>query len=382
LQDWGSGNSCLEHAVTNGLRLIYEQHGDTLPGSLTGHEHFGFKDGISQPGIRGRISSAPSDFLTPRLIDPQDPLARTHAQPGQPLVWPGQFLLGAKYPVQNAFNSLQPQPNSIPEPAWAANGSFLVFRRLRQNVAGFWQLMNSEAKRLAAKHPSLAGLTMERLASLLVGRWASGSPTMRAPLVDAPQLAAHHFAVNNFQFTNATNAVRLVPAAANPPDDFSAAPADDDGLRCPFAAHIRKVNPRDDTTEIGGPERTLLKRIIRRGIPFGRPLANPLRPGSDKAERGLLFVCYQASIEAQFEFLMTDWADATMNPRSYPNDTPSGQDPIIGQQPNDRRQRSCTLRIDPQTFETITLPSDFVTVTGGGYFFAPSITALQTVLSA
>jgi hypothetical protein len=79
---------------------------------------------------------------------------------------------------------------------------------------------------------------------------------------------------------------------------------------------------------------------------------------------------------------MTDWADAIVNPRSYPSDVPSGQDPIIGQQPNNGRQRSLTLRIDAQTFETITLPSDFVTVTGGDYFFAPSITALQTVLAA
>src|SRR5207249_5222276 len=120
----------------------------------------------------------------------------------------------------------------------------------------------------------------------------------------------------------------------NPPDNFPPAPADAAGLRCPFAAHIRKVNPRDDTTELGGPERSLLKRIVRRGIPFGKPLANPLRPGRDKGQRGLLFIAYQTSIESQFEFLMTDWANSTLNPHSYPGDGAehsAGHDPIIGQ---------------------------------------------------
>ncbi|MGH3839326.1 MAG: hypothetical protein ACRDSF_27050, partial [Pseudonocardiaceae bacterium] len=37
-------------AADFGLRLMFEQRGDTLPGGLRGHEHFGFKDGVSQPG--------------------------------------------------------------------------------------------------------------------------------------------------------------------------------------------------------------------------------------------------------------------------------------------------------------------------------------------
>src|SRR5262249_53202208 len=106
-----------------GLRLIYEEEGENLPGRLAGHEHFGFKDGVSQPGVRGRVSSAPLDFLPPRLIAPRDPLALTHARPGQPLVWPGHFLLGDKYPVQTQDAPTVPQPNDPATPAWAANGS-------------------------------------------------------------------------------------------------------------------------------------------------------------------------------------------------------------------------------------------------------------------
>src|SRR5204862_6718843 len=90
----GLQGGMVERANKRGLRLIYEEEGENLPGDLAGHEHFGFKDGVSQPGIRGRASAAPLDFLTPRLIDPQDPLALTHARPGQPLLWPGQFVLG------------------------------------------------------------------------------------------------------------------------------------------------------------------------------------------------------------------------------------------------------------------------------------------------
>ena len=55
----------------SGLKLIFDQRGNTLPGELRGHEHFGFKDGISQPAVRGRLSEAPDDFLTPRYRRPR-----------------------------------------------------------------------------------------------------------------------------------------------------------------------------------------------------------------------------------------------------------------------------------------------------------------------
>ena len=36
-------------AARHGLTTVFEQPGQTLPGARAGHEHFGFKDGISQP---------------------------------------------------------------------------------------------------------------------------------------------------------------------------------------------------------------------------------------------------------------------------------------------------------------------------------------------
>src|SRR5262249_24811894 len=122
-------------ATGAGLRLLFEQRGDTLPGSLRGHEHFGFKDGVSQPGVRGKVSSAPGDFITPRYIDTADPRARLFAKPGQPLVWPGQFLLGERR--QHTEDLYASAPAATNFPRWAALGSYLVCRRLRQDVPTF-----------------------------------------------------------------------------------------------------------------------------------------------------------------------------------------------------------------------------------------------------
>jgi len=96
-----------------------------------GHEHFGFKDGISQPGIRG--------------LDTPHAGAANEGNPGQKLIWAGNFVLG--YPTQidgpDTVNNTPHVPNPDPGPvsqsgpAWTADGSYLVFRRLQQDVAGF-----------------------------------------------------------------------------------------------------------------------------------------------------------------------------------------------------------------------------------------------------
>ena len=85
----------------DGSTSLFEQRGDALPGALRGHEHFGFKDGVSQPGVRGRLSEAPGDFITPRHLDPAGDRRATptsarscSASPASSCVWPGQFLLG------------------------------------------------------------------------------------------------------------------------------------------------------------------------------------------------------------------------------------------------------------------------------------------------
>ena len=108
--------------------VVFTQRGEVLEGD---REHFGFRDGVSAVGVRGRLSAGDRHFLTRRWIDPADDRARAWARPGQPLVWPGQFVFG--YPRQDRTDALRPfPPHAVP--AWVANGSLLAFRRLRQDV--------------------------------------------------------------------------------------------------------------------------------------------------------------------------------------------------------------------------------------------------------
>ncbi|NJM59324.1 MAG: Dyp-type peroxidase [Oscillatoriales cyanobacterium RU_3_3] len=366
-------------AITSGLEIIYEESGENLPGELSGHEHFGFKDGISQPGIRGRVSEAPDSFLTPRYIDPKDELSQTFSKPGQPLVWPGQFVFG--YRAQSDLKPTESVP-SKPAPTWAKNGSFLVFRRLRQDVGSFWNFMHSKAKELATED-GFSDLDGERLAALLVGRWKSGAPIMRTPDRDNNQLSKDDSANNHFNFDQKSRQIPLIPG--QPDDGYELAPEDRDGFRCPHAAHIRKVNPRDITTEKGSNTDTLTRRILRRGIPFGKVLDDPNNPDADplQGNRGLFFLSYQTSIEDQFEFLSKNW----MNGEKTPEENPGGKDLIVGQNNNlgQNRKRRCTIRrkVDGQTKEAIIeSETDWVIPTGGGYFFSPSITALKDILGA
>ncbi|MEV8372763.1 Dyp-type peroxidase [Kribbella sp. NPDC056861] len=359
----------LEEAGAQGITLLHGQRGDTLPGNLQGHEHFGFKDGISQPGVRGRRATSPDDHLTPRFLDADDPHADLFAKPGQPLVWPGQFLLGE--PRQHHQDPAIPAPASTAFPEWARRGSYLVCRRLDQDVAGFWEM--------AASAASAMGTTPVRLASMLVGRWPSGAPLLRSPDADDAALAGDEFANNHFLFDDDTRPSVLVDLPGYPGDEHRPATEDLLGQVCPFAGHIRKVNPRDSGTDFGAPADTFLRLMLRRGIPYGEPLAGVAEPSDElvNAERGLLFAAYMGSIEDQFEFVTRRWANSPVQPHV------GGVDPIIGQRDvRGERRRTVDLPADDGSTTTIELPKDLVTPTGGGYFFAPPISALSGVLAA
>ncbi len=349
------------------LTLLYQQRGSTLPGNLRGHEHFGFRDGISQPAIRGKLSEAQGDYLAPRYIDDHDERRKYFAKPGQLLVWPGQFLLG--HERQSTESLYDPSNRATNFPEWAKGGSYLVVRRLQQNVLGFWNFVAEAAGQV--------GIEPTKLAAMLVGRWPSGAPIMRVPQADNPTLGADEFANNHFLFDDRTRESNLRPIPGYPGDPFPNAMADFLATVCPHFAHIRKVNPRESATDLGKPEDNLAHMILRRGIPYGPPVVGVERPSREllDRERGLMFLSYCSSIEDQFEFLQRRWANSPSQPNF------GGHDPIIGQNGEGAdRERSIDFPKPDGGMVRIRFKGQWVTPTGGGYFFAPPISAVRDVL--
>jgi Dyp-type peroxidase family len=329
-----------EHLQLHGVTELASEDGHVRPGSESGHEHFGFKDGISQPGIQG--------------------LTAEPAPPGQDVLAAGEFILGYQtqaeatapsppQPGQPGYPPV-PAPTPPPLPAWAKDGSYLVIRRLRQNVAAFEPFLSAEAQRL--------GLSTDVLAAKLVGRYRSGAPLELTP--DEPQSAFDPTA----QDPSADDPSLLTETKIN---NFSYQAQDSDGHLVPRAAHIRKTNPRDEPPPLRAGSDN--HRILRRGIAFGDELAPdepPYQPGAEvppERDRGLIFACYQSSIERQFEFVQEKWANAPSFPQQG-----DGNDPIIS-------QNDTTGEFNLPPHGNLKL-ARWVTTTGGGYFFSPSIAAL------
>lgn len=356
----------LAKAGEGGLRSVFRQRGDTLPGPLTGHEHFGFKDGVSQPAVRGRLAES-GLLLSPRYLAADDPHAEIFAKPGQHLVWPGQFLLGE--PRQDPQDPLSPAAAATTFPAWARRGSYLVCRRLRQDVVAFWDFAASAAERL--------GLPAVNVATSMVGRWPSGAPLLRTPASDDLELAGDEFANNHFLFDDETRPSSLKEIDGYPGDKHPAAAGDVFGRVCPHAAHIRKVNPRDSATDFGAPADTFMRLMLRRGIPYGPPIAGETDPDPElvAADRGLVFVAFMSSVEDQFEFVSRRWCNSEVQPNL------GGPDPVIGQRGRaGSRTRVVELPDSDRELVPVEIRRDFVVPTGGGYFFAPPISAVSAVL--
>lgn len=288
------------------------QKGAILRDNERSVEHFGFADGISQPGIRGFTEA----------VTRNDRLESAR-RPGSPVIAAGEFIVGL--PGERRPPTRTPRPEAAP---WMRNGSFQVFRRLRQDVAG-WRRKMEELK---------GDRTAADTAAMAVGRLYDGTP--------------------------------LAPNA-NPrqPNDFTYL-GDDSGVFTPLYAHIRKVNPRDDARF-----RDRSHKLLRRGVPFG-----PSYDEDPGAERGLLFNAYMTSIEDQFEFLQRRWAnDPTFPTRALSQQTDAaptvdGLDPVLGDNEAVARQRlgdQVADVIPPLAF------GGFVTTTGALYAFAPSRATLS-----
>ena len=362
-------------AGSAGLGVVYSEDGDVRP-DLPGHEHFGFDDGVSQPGIRGFASHKPNDFITERHLAPsQLPESRLFGFPGQDLVWPGTFLLGQP---GASPDPLVPAVTVLAEPRWTANGSFLVFRRLVQDVGLFWRTLRDLARELSAR-PGFAGIDEEWLAARLVGRWPSGAPVNRVPVRDLPALGKNADANNHFRFDSDCRKLKLVSGYD---DQFPMSTADPVGLTCPWAAHIRKVNTRDSASDTGGRDSTYKRRLLRVGVPFGPPLLNRFatrEQDPDFGGRGLLFLSIQASIEDQFEFLTARWMGDPSRPKAS-----AGHDLLAGQNSaaHEARERRCVIFGAEGQQAEVRTANQWIIPTGGGYFFVPSMSALRNIPGA
>jgi Dyp-type peroxidase family len=250
----------------------------------------------------------------------------------------GISVWNPEHPLKNV---LVPDPGGkLPH----AFGSYFVFRKLEQNVKGF-----KEAEEQLAKDIGLNDT--ERAGAMVVGRFEDGTP----PALQKAE-GSHSPVPNNFTY-------------------------DDDklGAKCPFHAHIRKMNPRGESpnhlpTDV---EQERSHMIFRRGITFGeRPVDEK---GNPEGGVGLLFMCFQASIENQFEFMQKMWANNSNFVK------PSvGIDPVIGQaRPGELLVQQTWPTTWGGTKDAEAHPvekqafSGFVKMKGGEYFFAPSISLLK-----
>ncbi|KAJ2930780.1 dyp-type peroxidase, partial [Candolleomyces eurysporus] len=305
-------------------KKIVSIRGDVRPGDQSAHEHFGYLDGVSNPTIIGFDKNPP---------------------PGPKPVQAGVILLGQ-----------EGDQNKNDREPWMIDGSFLAFRHLLQNVPEFDEFVNKNRLQLP-------GLTEKEGADLfgarLVGRWKSGAPVDLTPFIDDPDLAANPLRNNNFHFSAERDFQKL----------------------CPFAAHVRKTNPRADLEELGfSIDRN---RILRRGIQFGPEVTRAERQQKKTLHRrGLLFACYQSSIANGFQFIQKSWANNPNFPFGEQTPETPGVDPIIGQLrgQTDRGQMSGTNPNTPAT--PVSLNDIWVIPRGGEYFFSPSIKALRETIAA
>ncbi|MEQ1931602.1 MAG: hypothetical protein ABL957_13885 [Parvularculaceae bacterium] len=335
-----------------GFTVIGTFLGNIRPAPEDGHEHFGFLDGVSQPGLRGRLDHEGKLPLTANFKRKGNATSDEAGQglPGQDLLWPGEFIFGLSAQDEGARDMAEEGPPRAAPAEWR-NGAFLVIRRLRQFVPEFRQGVAAAAR--------TAGLTPDLLGTQLVGRWPGGAPLLVHQARDPGPKAGRDESLNNdFEFGG-----------------------DRGGGVCPWAAHVRKVYPRDEVPGSFAPPPptqdqvdaaeafTQQHRLLRRGIQFGPELTAD-ETNNTIEERGLLFKCYVTDLDTQFEFVQRDWA----NNASFAHGG-AGVDPIIGQQPKAAKRPFAGAGAPGSKPQFSFVP--WVEMTGGAYFFAPSLSFIR-----
>lgn len=296
-------------------------------------EHFGFADGLSQPVPEGDSIVSHTNAALPRDrlhgIAAGDVLMGHLNAQNEPA--PGPMVARACDP-QN-FLPAQGAPEGFRN--LGLDGSYLVMRELRQDVAAFWASME------AGKGDQDA----EWLASHVVGRTMNGDVL--------------------------TPAGALPRVGKDPHNDFTFFATDPHGLGCPIGSHVRRANPRDGLAPDAQTAPDLLQaaqnhRILRRGRKFGPTIADPRQ--DDGATRGLLFMCLNTDLVRQFEFVQQTWMLNT----SF-GSLMHESDPLLG--PHGR----FTIPAEPLRYRPVI--DTFIRFAGGEYFFLPSLPALNYLQS-
>ncbi|MDH4393454.1 MAG: hypothetical protein QE285_18780 [Aquabacterium sp.] len=298
-------------------------------------DHFGFTDGQSQPTY--------------------------HAPPpGQRFanqVHPGEVLVGQDNAADHATDL--PENQHPEQRALLRDGSFLVLRKLRQNLGVLRQAVDKVA--------GTPGLGRAAVLAKMMGRWPVGHALAGLPLVDAP---------------------------AGQPNDFDYS-QDQDGAQCPFSAHIRLANPRETLQTQPVSPAVLASipgarppRIVRRSMPYGpaapawpaaKPATGPATPAADDgADRGLVFMAYNASIAEQFEVVQRWLAGGNSSGM-----VSAHADPFLGvSQPGRQRhfrfvQGQDVVRMALDGSEALDAePTPIVKLQWGFYLFTPATSGL------
>jgi Dyp-type peroxidase family len=315
-----------EMEATGGIEIRFVQ--DTMAlahenGIGSEGEHFGFADPISQPPIEGADTPwYPGDGVL-------EPDGRW-----RPLK-PGEFLLG--YEDEAGEVAQFPEPFEL-----RLNGTYLVFRKLYQDVAAFRRYLATAAKALYGSDDQYH---QDLFAAKMMGRWRSGCPLDLSPDKDDLAIAADPERRNNFTYAG-----------------------DEQGLRCPIGAHLRRSNPR--ATPLKRATAVRRHRLIRRGVEYGPHLQDGALK-DDGVDRGLINLFIQADIDRQFEFVQKEW----MHGGEFLGLDPNEQDPINGVG-GEGSQMSVPGAKQPFLFD---LPT-FIKVKGGEYLFVPGLKALEGLI--
>ncbi|WP_417461270.1 Dyp-type peroxidase [Kordiimonas sp.] len=295
---------------------VYIDDPDSQPEQPALLEHFGFRDGMGNPPIEG---------LSDKHIKGNGRLSANGEWQAFPA---GEFILG--HVDTNGEIPIAPKPQ-----AFAHNGSFMVLRKLAQDVDLFRGYLKDQAEK--------SEQNADELATRMVGRHRDGTPLMKSD--------------GDYDFR------------------YDSDPA---GRVCPMGSHLRRSNPRDSFGADFGSLLVDRHRILRRAITYGKlvPTGESQAEVNGEDGQGIMFIVLNASISRQFEFVQQQWVN-------YGNDFNQGndRDPIAGTRTGDDKM---VIPGDVGT-DRATMICDklkqFVTCRGGEYFFLPSLSAFEALAS-